>query len=117
YSMHSIDKTRNGCKQGKCETDEEYEKNLTEDLKKLQNKIYEYTNYMPNTFTYPFGAISNTSKKIIKKIGFKASLSCEEGINKISKDKDCLFKLKRCIRTSEESTWEFFKKIFEYSKT
>ena len=54
-------------------------------------------------FTYPFGMVSEESKDIIKDIGFKASLSCTEGVNEISRDPDGLYLLKRCIRTPDKS--------------
>ena len=62
-------------------------------------------------FTYPFGGISNSSLDIIKELGFKASLSCEEGINKITKNPNSLYLLKRYNRPSYVSTYNIFKKF------
>ena len=99
YNLHSTDKGRNGSKKKKGESQEEYKKVLTEDLKKLQTNFEEKTNQSPTTYTYPFGSVSEASYDIIKEMGFKCSLSCETGINNVSKDENCLYMMKRCIRT------------------
>lgn len=111
YDLHNITKNRKGCMKMKGEGLESYKKVLSEDLSKLQKEFNENTNYIPNTFTYPFGAISNDSIDIIKELGFKASLSCDEGINLISKNPDCLYQLKRYNRPNNISTYNFFNKI------
>ena len=51
--------------------------------------------------------------RIIKNMGFKASLSCEEGINYINKDKERLFLLKRNNRPSRISSEKFFSKLLK----
>ena len=92
-------KGRNGSKKKKGESQEEYKKVLTEDLKKLQINFEEKMNLTPTTYTYPFGSVSEASYDIIKEMGFKCSLSCETGFNNVSKDENCLYMMKRCIRT------------------
>ena len=103
YNFHSITKTRNGCMKNKNESESSYTKILSEDITKLQNEFNTYTQYTPNTFTYPFGAVSKSSIPIIKELGFKASLSCEEGINVISRNPDDLYLLKRYNRSNNTS--------------
>lgn len=103
YNLHSTDKGRNGSKKKKGESVEEYKKVLTEDLKKLQTNFEEKMNKAPSTYTYPFGSVSEASYDIIKEMGFKCSLSCESGINNVSKDENCLYMMKRCIRTPSVS--------------
>lgn len=76
---------------------------LSEDLVKLQKKFKENLGFYPLTYTYPFGSVSNESYDIVKELGFKASLSCESGINVVNRDKECLYMMKRCIRTPSES--------------
>ena len=88
-----------------------YKNLLSSDLMKLQKEFETNTNYIPNTFTYPFGAVSKDSTKIIKELGFKASLSCTSGVNLISKNPECLYLLKRNNRISGISSEQFFKKI------
>lgn len=111
YDMHNMTNSRRGCMKKKNESIENYSSILTNDLKKLQDEFEANTGYIPNTFTYPFGAISNASINIIKKLGFKASLSCEEGVNVITKNPECLYSLKRFNRPNNISTKSFFKKF------
>lgn len=110
YDMHNSGK-RNGSKKKIGESIEKYTRVLTEDTMKLQEEFQENSFYKPNTYTYPFGAISKESKEIIKRMGFRASLSCKEGINYITKDREGLFSLKRYNRNGRINTEKFFKKI------
>ncbi len=111
YNLHDNTHGRIGAKKKKGESDDEYKKILEEDINKLQNEFKENTGYVPTCFTYPFGGISNSSLDIIKELGFKASLSCEEGINKITKNPNSLYLLKRYNRPSYVSTYNIFKKF------
>ena len=111
YNFHNKNK-RMGIGSVTGETKEEYTKIINDDLEKLNKKIKDITGKEPLTFTYPFGKVVENSYDVIKKIGFKASLSCEEGINIIREnDKECLYMLKRYNRPSGISTKEFFKNI------
>ena len=111
YNLHDNTHGRIGAKKKKGESDDEYKKILEEDINKLQNEFKENTGFVPTCFTYPFGGISNSSIEIIKELGFKASLSCEEGINKITKNPNSLYLLKRYNRPSFMSTYTFFQKF------
>lgn len=112
YDSHESKGGRKGTLKKSTETEEEYAAYLEQDLMKLQKKTREATGIAPTTFTYPFGAVSSSSRPIIKKLGFKASLGCEEGINIIKQgDSGCLYDMKRYLRTPEGSSEEFFKKI------
>ncbi len=111
YNFHNKNK-RMGIGSVTGETKEEYTKIINDDLEKLNKKIKDITGKEPLTFTYPFGKVVENSYDVIKKIGFKASLSCEEGINIIREnDKECLYMLKRYNRPAGISTKEFFKNI------
>ncbi len=103
YNMHTTDKGRNGTKKKRGESDAAYRKVLTEDISKLQEEFKSHTNYTPSTFVYPFGSVSNASFDIIKNMGFKASLSCESGMNTITRNPECLYMLKRYLRTPKKS--------------
>ncbi len=111
YSLHSNNSKRSGSMKRKNESIESYRKVLEEDIMKLQEEFKTFTGYLPNTFTYPYGEISKESIPIIKEMGFKASLSCNSGINKITKDPECLYCLKRYNRPSNITTNDFFTKI------
>ena len=110
YDLHSIS-TRKGAMKKQGESIVSYENVLSSDILKLQDEFKQNTHYTPNTFTYPFGAISKDSHQIIKNLGFKASLSCTNGVNRISHNTDCLYGLKRNNRPSNISTYQFFKDL------
>jgi len=99
YNLHKITCKRYGCQRNKGESLSHYEQILTEDLGKLQQEIQENTGIAPNTFAYPYGQVSEESVPIIKKLGFKASLSCLYGINIITRDKEELYGLRRICRS------------------
>ncbi len=103
YNLHTTDKGRNGTKKKRGETNDQYKTILTEDLNKLQEGFKNNTGYTPTTFTYPFGSVSNASFGIIKEMGFKASLSCESGMNDITRDPESLYMLRRYLRTPKKS--------------
>ncbi len=109
YNLHTTDKGRNGTKKKKGESNAQYKAVLTEDLGKLQDLFKTNTGYTPNTFTYPFGSVSNASFDIIKEMGFKASLSCESGMNTITRDPESLYMLKRYLRTPKKSAESILK--------
>ena len=111
YNLHTTNNGRNGSMKKRNESLEEYSKVLKADLGKLQEKFQENCNYTPNTYTYPFGAISYVSTDILKEMGFKASLSCWAGTSYITKDPECLYMLKRYNREGRFTTENFFKKI------
>lgn len=98
YNLHSISKKRFGCQINKGESLAHYEQALTGDIEKLQKEILYETGETPNTFTYPYGKVSKESYSIIKKLGFRASLTCDYGVNIIKKDPNILYGLKRTCR-------------------
>lgn len=101
-NMHKFDKGgRKGCYKMPGETMEQYLGALAADLEAMQEKCRKNLDYVPQVFTYPYGSISPESAPAIKECGFTASLSCIEGINIITGDKDELYMLKRCIRTDK----------------
>lgn len=111
YSFHSTNGSRKGSKKKDSESDAAYKKVFVEDTKKMQAAFLEHTGYTPNTYTYPFGAISLQSNDYVKEMGFSASLSCNEGINTITKDPECLYLLKRYNRPGDMASEAFFQKI------
>lgn len=100
YNLHCTNKGRYGCSQKGNESLSDYEKFLKEDIMLLQDKIQSVTNKPPNTFTYPYGRYNNDTETIIRKFGFKSTLSVAYGINVIRKgDPDSLYELKRICRS------------------
>ncbi|MCI8497506.1 MAG: polysaccharide deacetylase family protein [Clostridiales bacterium] len=112
YCMHNLKSGRKGCRRKKGESEEAYHEALRSDIVPLQQKIKEHTGREPDTFTYPFGAVSTESYPVIREIGFSASLSCESGVSVVTKgDEDCLYMLKRSLRTHADTSESFFRKI------
>lgn len=109
YNLHNT-KGRIGLGKKKKESIDEYENILTEDLMLLQNNLKEKLNISCTTVAYPFGKYSKETESILKKLGFKAALTCNEGINKITKDSS-LFYLKRYNRPNGKSSEKFFRTI------
>ena len=102
YNMHSLGR-RKGTHKIKGESSEHYRGEFVSDVERMQKACGENLGYVPNVFTYPFGSISLESCDYLKEIGFSATLSCGEGMNYITDDPECLFLLKRCIRTDTRS--------------
>lgn len=111
YDLHTLDCGRKGCMKKRGEDTETYQQFLKKDLSLLQEKLKEVAGITPNTFTYPFGFISEESRPIIKEMGFLASLSCETRINQITSDFECLYDLGRFNRAHGKSSAQFFKNI------
>jgi peptidoglycan/xylan/chitin deacetylase (PgdA/CDA1 family) len=109
YNLHLINKSQKGAGKKRGESNEAYKIRLKNDVGKMQNKIYEETGRLPDAFTYPFGEMAKTSNEILKEMGFKSTISCIVGVNKISvSDPDCLFSLKRFLRSGKDNTQRFF---------
>lgn len=111
YYMHSNNNGRLGCKIKKGESASDYTIALNSDIGRLQQEIFKRTNWLPNTFTYPYGYFCKESVQILKDMGFEATLTCTEKINVITRDSDCLFGLGRYNRPNGLSSEEFFKKV------
>ena len=111
YNLHTISDARRGSAIRKGENVEAYQKMLKEDLVKLQQILYEVTGAYPNTFVYPFGYVSKESLSVIRNTGFLASFSCEERINHIVRDPECLYLLGRYNRPHGKSPESFFQNI------
>lgn len=111
-NLHNNTTGRDGCCRKKGEDLQEYERLLTEDAETLQNKLEQISGKRPECFTYPFGSKSKESVDILKKLGFKATLSCASGVNNLRVgDPECLISLKRNNRTSTQPVEDILKKI------
>jgi peptidoglycan/xylan/chitin deacetylase (PgdA/CDA1 family) len=113
YNLHRIGKSRYGCKQNKSETFSQYEQILKDDIDRLQNEITYMTGVTPTTFTYPYGDYSENTDSVLKKLGFKCTLSCKYGINIITKDPEKLFGLKRICRSHRYGIRKLLKEVMK----
>ncbi len=113
YNMHTITKNRRGCKKNKNESLEHYQNALCNDINLMQSKVEDMLDIAPTTFVFPFGAVSNCSLDILHQLGFKATLSCEGKINKLTKNPESLYGLYRILRPPNISSDKFFKSKIE----
>lgn len=114
YGMHKICNDRKGCGIRYHECLEEYQKDLNNDIGNLQQKIQNYTGFLPNTFTYPYGYICPESIQIIKEMGFQAMLTCTEHLNTVEYGTEWLYNLGRYNRPYGKTSEEFFREILNY---
>lgn len=110
YQMHEND-TRKGCLKKRGEDEAAYEAMLEADTHRAQTVLAEGGLTPPLCYTYPFGAYSAESEQVMKKLGFRCTLSCEERHNVITRNPDCLYLLGRYNRPSGVSTNTFFAKM------
>ena len=110
HNLHKLGKSRIGCGQKKGESFADYSKVLSEDIEKSQLRIYEMTGIAASTFAYPYGKYNDNTVTILKELGLAASLSCDHGVNLISKSGETdLFNLKRICRAHNQSAEKVIK--------
>lgn len=111
YNMHSTSAgKRYGAKQKTGESDALYEQQLKSDTVKLTELFEQNGVTMTPIYAYPFGSYNKNSETVLKALGFQATLSCEEGMNTLTKN-GSLYLLKRYNRPYGKTSEEFFKKI------
>ena len=110
YAMHEIG-TRRGCMKLVSESEERYDKALTEDLNRLQDTLTQNAGLTPIVFTYPYGFVSEESIPVLRKLGFLAALTCYERINYITGEPAQLYRLGRFNRIPGNSTEAFMRKV------
>lgn len=113
YDMHnSYRGKRIGISKLPEEDTEQYKKALSEDLLIVQKILKRRCGITPECVVYPFGAYSKETLDIIKKLGFKSTMLCEERVNVIEKSNPLsLYNLGRYNRESGISSEEFFSRF------
>ncbi len=111
YGFHSISSLRYGVQKNKGEDTLSYINTFYQDTQKLQSEFLSNCSFRPIIYTYPFGSYSKESARVLQKMDFLITLSCTEGINKITKGEDCLYLLKRYNRDGRLTSEQFFKKL------
>ena len=110
YNMHGGG-GREGLMKMTTESDEEFRSVVCADVEKVQQMVRQSTGTYPAVFTYPYGRMNDAAKSVIESMGFQATLSCYEHVNRIEKGTDCLYDLGRYNRPSGVSSENFFKKM------
>lgn len=111
YNMHSSAK-RKGVLRLAGESEQNYERTLSQDVTAVQNMMEQRLGHAATAFTYPLGLLDEQSERVLKKLGFKCTLSCHEKINVISTP-DSLFRLGRFNRPSGIDTKQFMDAILD----
>ena len=106
WNLHEYG-ARPGCLRRSAETEESYESLLREDTAETQQLITDAGLPAPQCYTYPFGACSAESERILQDMGFACTLGCEERINIITRDAGCLYEMGRFNRAAGESTQSY----------
>lgn len=79
----------------------------------FQQKAEENLQSKPVLFAYPFGAVSKGEPEIIKNLGFKVTLSCEERVSTVTRAPESLYYLGRYLRPSGVNSESFFEHILK----
>ena len=103
WNLHEYGERR-GCLRRRGEDAESYASLLREDTEQTQLPLTEAGLPTPTCYTYPFGACSEESERILKEMGFLCTLGCEEKINLVTNDPACLYEMGRFNRPAGEST-------------
>lgn len=111
YDMHNLNGERRGCLINDGESYEEYRSALLGDIKLCQDYLSQNCSIVPKVFTYPYGFYCEASQRIIKSAGFLSSLTCEERVNYLTPDPECLYNMGRFNRPGNISTEEFMSRI------
>lgn len=101
YDLHRDAGGMLGCAQKPGESGADYALRLTDDLCKMQERIRDELGTVPTTFAYPYGKYCDLSEGILRELGFRASLTCDFGMNLLTRDPDCLMGMKRICRSHE----------------
>ena len=112
YDLHTISRRRSGSMKNSWESVKDYRDIFMSDTKRCQD-ILDSIGIKKQCYTYPFGMYCGEAERCIREMGFIASLSCTEGMNYITKDKECLYLLKRYNRPGGADTVSFFKKVLK----
>ena len=103
YNLHAYTSERHGCIQNPGESDAAYTQLLRADLQRLQDELAEHTGRTPDTFAYPYGKYGDLTDTVLRDMGFQATLTCDWGVNHITRDPDCLYRLGRICRSHNRS--------------
>ena len=99
YDLHHESGGEQGCRRRWGENDFDYEDRIRRDVDRLQEELYRRTDALASTFAYPYGFYSNELEGIMEECGFLATLTCDFGMNRLTRDPDCLRRMKRICRS------------------
>ncbi len=110
YNLHSYNRSRKGVLNNHGEPLQQYRKAIMNDLEKAQSLWRMYLGQSPVVFTYPYGFFNDQSELVIRALGFKITLTCNEKVNRVS-EPESLYLLGRYNRSNSLSSEGFIGKI------
>ena len=108
YDLHKTG-NRLGIRIKKGESVADYEEMLREDFLRNHNQLKEKTGAVCTAVVFPYGVYCKEALVLMQKIGYNVGITCNGGINKITKD-SCLLELKRFNRPADESVEKILRK-------
>ena len=87
---------------------ENYRQAFQQDTEKNQQALAAAVSQAPVLYAYPFGLYTNASEEVLKAMGYRITLTCEERVNWITRDPDCLYLLGRFNRPHGIRSADFF---------
>ena len=99
YDLHRETGGETGCGRRWGEDGLAYELRIRRDADRLQEELYRRTGSPASTFAYPYGLYTRELEGILEDCGFLATLTCDFGMNRLTRDPDCLRGMKRICRS------------------
>lgn len=112
FAFHELS-PRRGCLRKQGEDASAYQEIFRADTQRAQEIFAGLGIPEPICYTYPYGACNEETDALVEACGFVSSLSCEEGINHLTHERKCLYKLKRWNRDGRQSTEQFWNTVRE----
>lgn len=81
-----------------------YKMMLSDDIRALKDFTNREKITMLPVFAYPYGYVEPTAEAVFREQGFAATMTSEEHVNLISRDKECLYQLGRLNRSGKMTT-------------
>lgn len=115
YNMHRYE-PRFGIKRKAGESSAEYKEALRADAGRLQDEILRATGTLPVTYAYPFGAYCDDALAVLRSLGFKIFLTCNEGVSVIRRGTpETLFQVKRVNRDGALTSSEVVSRLGKFA--
>ena len=110
YDLHKLGERR-GALQLSTESYTDYRRMMLNDTSYMQKLFKREFGVVPTVYAYPYGLVCPAAREVIRMLGFKASLGCEEKPNHLTKgSSNGLFELNRYNRSGNVTTEDFMKK-------
>lgn len=110
FNLHSDNSNRRGAKINPDESIKDYQNIFIADTMRTHFNLMKNCNITPQVYAFPYGFYCDEATQLLKGLGYKATLICQEKPNYITHDPDCLFGLNRYNRPAGVTTDKFMKK-------